>query len=194
MRMIKTGVILGSTREGRLGEMVAKWIAAKAATRSELQVELLDLKSYPLAPYPYPNPPKVFEKSYPDEAARNWVAKVNEQDAFIIVTPEYNHGYPAALKNALDHVYAGWNEKAVAFCAYGGLSGGIRAVQQLRQVVIELQMAPVRDEVVIPFIGRAFKDGKPLDEVMEKRADAMLDSFTWWAKVLSEGRKNYPRR
>jgi NAD(P)H-dependent FMN reductase len=118
------------------------------------------------------------------------VATIESLDAFIIVTPEYNHGYPASLKNALDYAYRGWNRKPVAFVSYGGVSGGIRAVQQLRQVAIELQMAPIREEVNIPFIHRALsEEGTPIDELPRKRLAAVFRDLEWWGTTLKAGRE-----
>jgi NAD(P)H-dependent FMN reductase len=192
---LKVGIILGSTRKARMGERVARWIHRLAVARGDLDVELVDLKDWPLPNYEDPVGPKQAELSYTTVVERGWVAKINGFDAFILVTPEYNHGYPAPLKNALDHVYSGWNHKPVAFVSYGGSSGGVRAVQQLRQVAIELQMAPLRDEVNIPFVSRAFDDaGEPHDAFHGRRAATMFDQLTWWTAVLKEGRAAHPVR
>jgi NAD(P)H-dependent FMN reductase len=105
------------------------------------------------------------------------------------VAPEYNHGYPAVLKNALDHVYAGWNKKPMGFVSYGGSSGGIRAVQQLRQVAIELQLAPLRDEVNIAFAMKALApDGTPTEAMHQTRLETLLDELTWWGQALQVAR------
>ncbi len=184
------GIIVGSTRQGRVGERVAKWVHSVAAKRERLAVELVDLLEWSFPYYPHPQSPKLAETSYEDPRERAWVALVTRLEGFIVVTPEYNHGYPAGLKNALDYAYAGWNRKPVAFVSYGGTSGGVRAVQQLRQVVVELQMAPVRDEVNIPFVSRAIDAaGVPSDELHHKRLDALLDALTWWAETLKQGRE-----
>jgi NAD(P)H-dependent FMN reductase len=183
------GLVLASTREKRQGERVARWVEREASRREAIGVQWIDLAEWPLANYRHPMPAKMAEKAYTDERERGWVDLVGRMDGFIIVTPEYNHGYPAALKNALDHVYAGWNRKPVAFVSYGGSSGGVRAVQQLRQVAIELQMAPIRDEVNLPFIGRALDaEGTPVDPFQHKRLDTMLTELTWWALTLKAGR------
>ena len=132
----------------------------------------------------------MMERNYADERERAWVRLIERLDGFIVVTPEYNHGYPAALKNALDYAYAGWNRKPVAFVSYGGAAGGVRAVQQLRQVVVELQMAPIRAEVNIPFAMKAFNErGEPSDPLHRKRASAMLNDLAWWTWALREGRR-----
>lgn len=187
---LNVAVIIASTREARLGDKVGRWVHAQAAQRAGWSVELVDLLAWPLPNYSAPTPAKLAEQSYADERLRGWVQLVSKFDVFIIVTPEYNHGYPGALKNALDHVYAGWNRKAVAFVSYGGTSGGVRAVQQLRQVVVELQLAPLRDEVNIPFIGRALDEaGVPRDELHAKRLSALLNELQWWGTTLKAGRE-----
>ena len=113
-----------------------------------------------------------------------------EADGYVLVTPEYNFGPPAVLKNALDHVYDPWNNKPVAFVGYGGTGGGVRAVQQLRLSVIELQMAPIRDSLVLPFARRLFaaEDGRILDDAYEPRAQRLLDQLVWWAVTLKAAR------
>ena len=186
---LKTGIIVGSTRQGRMGERVARWVEQRVKLRPALSTTWIDVAEWTFAPYPHAQPTKMAEKSYADPRERAWVELVAAQDAFIIVTPEYNHGYPAGLKNALDYTYAGWNKKPVAFVSYGGPSGGVRAVQQLRQVAVELQMAPLRDEVNLPFVFRALDDaGVPKDEHHHKRAEAMLDELVWWGNALAAAR------
>jgi NAD(P)H-dependent FMN reductase len=192
---VRVGIILGSTRQGRQGERVARWVEAQAKQRAAFTVELVDLAAWPLPNYPHPMSPKQAEASYADERERAWAALVKRFDAFIIVTPEYNHGYPAALKNALDFAYEGWNRKPVAFVSYGGSSGGVRAVQQLRQVAVELQLAVVRDEVNIPFVGRALDEqGAPKDDFHHKRLGALLEQLEWWAETLKAGRERAAAR
>jgi NAD(P)H-dependent FMN reductase len=184
------GLVLASTREGRMGERVARWVERAAALREELSLQWIDLGEWVFPFYWHPITTKIAEQSYSDERERAWVELVGRMDGFIIVTPEYNHGYPAGLKNALDYAYAGWNRKPVAFVSYGGASGGIRAVQQLRQVVVELQMAPVRAEVNIPFVNRALDErGEPKEEFHRKRLDILLTEIAWWAETLKAGRE-----
>ena len=184
------GIIVGSTRQGRLGERIARWVEGQAKGRPGWNVEWIDLLDWVFPFYPHPTSPKVSEHSYPDERQRAWVALVERMDGFIIVAPEYNHGYPAGLKNALDFAYTGWNKKPVAFVSYGGSSGGVRSVQQLRQVVVELQMAPLRDEVNIPFVPRAIDEhGRPNDEFHQKRLETLLTELRWWTDALKAGRE-----
>jgi len=183
------GIIVASTRTGRLGERIARWVEGEAKRRDAFAVEWIDLAEWVLPYYAHPMPTRIAEQTYADERERAWTGLVGRMDSFIIVTPEYNHGYPAALKNALDYAYAGWNRKPIAFVSYGGSSGGVRAVQQLRQVVIELQMAPIRDEVNIPFAMRAVDEhGVPKDEFPRKRLDALLTELAWWTSALKSAR------
>jgi len=189
---LRVGIIVGSVREGRRGEAFARWILGLASDRREVKAELLDLKDWPLPSYSFREGTTAAEQSYPpDSLAGRWAKKITAQDAFIIVTPEYNHGYPGALKNALDHLSAGWRHKPVAFVSYGGFAGGARAVEQLRLVAIELRMVPVRDEVNVKLVGfEADERGRPSDPLYAKRAEAMIDDLLWWARVAKQGRES----
>jgi NAD(P)H-dependent FMN reductase len=188
---VKIGIILGSTRNGRVGERVAAWIHGQAHARGDLEAELLDLRDYPLGFYEHPAPPMKAELSYTRDVEKRWWERINDKDGFVIVSPEYNHGYPGVLKNALDFAYAPWNRKAVALVSYGGAAGGVRAAEQLRLVSIELQMAPIRDEVNIPLAFKAFDDrGEPVDGRLNARAATMFRELVWWARVLRDGRAN----
>lgn len=190
--MIKIQVILGSTREGRRGDKVAKWIFGQLQKFPDVQAELLDLRDYPLPFYEDPASPSTLKGNYKSEVAKKWAQKVNESDGYILVTPEYNHGYSAVLKNALDYAYDEWGKKAVGIVSYGGQSGGIRAAEQLRLVAIELQMVPIQEAIHIQFIKTAFDEkGKPTDEErLNKKATHFLDQLLWWTKVLKPAREN----
>ncbi len=146
---IKIQIIIGSTRQKRFGEKPARYIADELKKRDDLQVELIDLKDWSLTFFDEPISPAGSQGKYANDLAGKWAAKVGEGDAYIFVTPEYNHGYPAVLKNALDWVFPQWNHKPVGFVGYGN-AGGARAIEQLRQVVIELQMLPIRNAIQIP--------------------------------------------
>jgi NAD(P)H-dependent FMN reductase len=183
-------IILGSTREGRFGDRVANWFYGLAAEREDLIAELIDLRDWPL---PFFNEPTSPITGHYAPEARAWAARVAEGDGYVFVTPEYNFGYPAVLKNALDHLYHEWNNKPVAFVSYGGTAGGSRAVQQLREVVVELQMAPIRAGIVIPFARRLFdENGEIKDESYNARANALLDQLLWWARALKAARAGDP--
>lgn len=179
-------IIVGSVREGRRGEPVARWFADIASARDDLTCEVADLKELALPLLIAPKSPSSGE--YGPEQTR-WAERVAGADGYVLVTPEYNHGYPPALKNALDLVYAEWNRKPMGCVSYGGASGGVRAVQQLRQVAVELQMAPVRANVAIPRVFRRIGDDGRFDgEEFADSAAGLLDELVWWSRALASAR------
>lgn len=190
--MLKVKVILGSTRPGRFSEKITPWLQSELSKRTDLEVEILDLKEHELPYFDMPmSPAYVQDGNYGSEAVNAWAKKIGEADAYIIVAPEYNHGYTAVLKNALDVVYGEWNNKAVGFVAYGSVGGG-RAVEQLRQVAVELQMASVRTAVHInaPWL-LTNEDGTLKDGILDTYTDSlngMLDQLTWWGDALKTAR------
>ena len=145
---IKIKVIIGSTRPNRFSEKPAFWILEEVRKKEGVIAELLDLRDYPMPFFDQPIPPAMNGGKYTNEIVKTWAGKIKDGDAFIIVTPEYNHGYPAVLKNALDLIFLEWNKKPVGFVSYGN-AGGARSVEQLRQVVIELQMVPIKNAIHI---------------------------------------------
>jgi NAD(P)H-dependent FMN reductase len=185
-------VIVGSTREGRFGEKAAAWVMDRLGGRSDLEVELVDLRDYPLPFYDQTVPPAYGHRDYAPDVAR-WAAKVQEADGYIIVTAEYNHGYPAVLKNALDHVFPEFNRKPVTFVGYGN-TGGARAIEQLRLVAVELELAPVRHAVhILPaLMVPALRHEGPFDPELFASLDGRLDTaatdLTWWADALAAAR------
>jgi NAD(P)H-dependent FMN reductase len=144
--MTKIGIILGSTRPGRNGEAVAKWVLDVAKQRTDAEFELVDLLDYNLPHYDEPIPASMGQYSHPHTL--QWADKIDSFDGFVIVTPEYNHSTSGALKNAIDFLFAEWNNKAVGFVSYGSV-GGARAVEHLRLIVGELMMADVRAQVAL---------------------------------------------
>jgi NAD(P)H-dependent FMN reductase len=183
---LKILVIMGSTREGRFGETVASWFFGLASNRIDLDAELIDLRDFPLR---FLAEPKTETDTRVDDTAAQWAAKVGGADGYVIVTPEYNHGYSAVLKNAIDHLYREWNNKPVGFVSYGGGAGGSRAMEQLRTVAIELQMAPIREGLTIAMARTLFDEhGQPADPAMDDRATSMLNQLTWWAQALKAAR------
>lgn len=144
--MIKTAIIIGSTRPGRAGEAVARWVHQIAQQRKDAQFELVDLKDFNLPLLDEPVPPSMGKYSQPHTKA--WAAKIDAFDAFVFVTPEYNHATSGALKNAIDFLYREWNNKAAGFVSYGSALGA-RAVENLRLVMGELQVADVRSQVML---------------------------------------------
>jgi NAD(P)H-dependent FMN reductase len=180
-------VIVGSTRANRFSEKPAKWIFDLATARGEFAVELLDLRDYPLPFFEEAMPPGLAKDQYTNPVVVKWRDKIREADGFVICTPEYNHGYPAVLKNALDYTYYAWARKPVAFVSWGG-AGGTRGVEQLRLVAVELDMAPSRWAVHIPnpwFV----KDIADLDTEQNRQAAAsLLDHLVWWGGALKSAR------
>lgn len=175
--MKKIKIILGSSREGRNGKKVADWFVKQTESfRKELDFELLDLKDWAI-PF-FDNPVSPAMGGEPVGVAKKWAQKIAEADGIIIVTPEYNHGYSAVLKNSLDVIYKEWNYKPVSFVSYGAVSGGIRAVEQLKQVVLELKMYPMHEEVNIHYVWQAFDEsGEPVDNSLNEKAKALLDTI-----------------
>ncbi len=179
-------IILGSTRQNRQGQAVARWAAERASRHPNADFELVDLKEWALLFFESAVPPALGKY---DPAIRPWAEKVDSADGFLFVTPEYNHGYPAALKNALDHLYREWGHKPAAVVSYGAYGGGYRAAEQLRQVLVELRMVPVREQVGVPIVWQAFDEqGQTHDRRLEHAADAMLDELIWWAATLNAAR------
>ncbi len=170
-------IIVGSTRPGRAGAPIAQWFAARAKDHGGFDVTVVDLAELALPLLDEPNHPRLGQ--YTQQHTKDWSAIADAADAFVIVTPEYNYGYPASVKNAIDYLHREWQHKPVGFVSYGGVAAGTRAVQQLKQVVTTLRMLPVTDSVNIPFYNQ-FLDSDGVfqpNEVLEQAADAMLDEL-----------------
>ncbi len=190
---MKIGVILGSIRKVRRGGRVAKWLMPELSKIKEAKFELLDLRDYPLPFYAEDSSPDSLENGYTDEVATKWAAKIGEMDGFILIVSEYNHGPTAVLKNALDYVYKEWNKKPVGFVSYAtGAAGGIRAVEQLRQVVVELQMAPMHTAIhITSVLDTIDEEGKLLKGNYNERVIKMVEQLLWWANALKTARANH---
>ena len=181
MSKLKIGIVISTTRATRFGHKPAEWVKNIAAERNDMAVEILDLRDYPM-----PFFDEVASNAWvptTNEVAQRWQKKVAEFDGFIFVTAEYNHGIPAVLKNALDYAYPEWNKKAAALVGYGAV-GGSRAVEQLRLVAAELQLATIRTGVYIQgadFMA-ALREGKDLKEIphLQQGVRDMLDQLAWW--------------
>ena len=187
--MIKIHVIIGSTRQNRFSEKPARWIFEEVKKKEGIEAELLDLRDYPLPFFNEPASPAYMKEEYANPDARRWVQKIAEADGYIIVTPEYNHGYPAVLKNALDYGYSQWNNKPVGFVSYGTVAGA-RSVEQLRLVAIELQMAPIRNAVHIPAFWTLMDDkGDLKTDTLHDAAEKFLTQLVWWAHALKTARQ-----
>ena len=185
--MIRIGIIIGSTRPGRKGEPVGKWVYEIAQKRTDAEFELVDIKDFNLPLLDEPVPPIMGQYSKPHTKA--WAAKVGSFDGYVFVTPEYNHGVPGALKNAIDFLFREWNDKAAGFVSYGG-AGGARAVEQLRLVSAEVQMATVRNQVLLSMFTdfESFSVFKPAPH-HEKSVNAVFDQVVAWAGALRTLRK-----
>jgi NAD(P)H-dependent FMN reductase len=187
--MLKLAIVTGSTRPNRKAEAVAQWVHEIAKKRSDanVELELVDIATFELPLLDEPSPPSTGK--YEKEHTKRWSAKVDSFDGFVFVTPEYNHGTSAALKNALDFVYREWNNKAAGFVSYGS-AGGVRAVEHLRLVAAELQMATVRAQVVLSLSTdfEKYTTFKP-DPKHEKTVNTLFDQLTAWAGALQTVRK-----
>lgn len=186
----KIGIVISSTREGRFGDKPAKWVAELAANRGDLDVELIDLRDFPMPFFEEAASPAYAAPA--NAVARAWAAKVDSLDGFIFVTAEYNRAPTGVLKNALDYAYREFNRKPAAYVGYGGV-GAARAVEQLRLINVELQMAPTRTGVHIggaDFMG-LWQGGRSFEEMphLAESATAMLDELAWWAQALKTARE-----
>jgi NAD(P)H-dependent FMN reductase len=179
---LKVAIILGSTRPGRNGEAVARWVYDIAKKRSDAEFEYVDIKDFNLALLDEPIPPS--KGQYTKEHTKAWAAKIDSFDAFVFVTAEYNHGIPGALKNAIDYLYREWNNKATGFVSYGS-AGGVRSVEQLRLVMAEMQVATVRAQVQLSLVTdfENYTKFKPAP-FQEKNVDPMLDQVIAWGGAL----------
>jgi NAD(P)H-dependent FMN reductase len=175
--MPRLTVIIGSTRPGRAGLPIAEWFIERARAHGKFEVVVADLAELDLPLLNEANHPRLGR--YDHQHTKDWSAVVDASDAFVMVTPEYNYGYPAALKNAIDYLHAEWKYKPVGFVSYGGVAAGTRAVQQLKQVLTTLRMVPVFEGVNIPFHTQFIDDSGRVqaNETMELAADAMLDEL-----------------
>src|SRR6266480_1431139 len=190
--MITISVIAGSTRQGRFSEKPARWIFQHLQKRDGIEVRLLDLRDFPMPFFDQPAPPAMPGRApYEHEAVKRWTAEIAASDGFIFVTPEYNYGPPAVLKNAIDWVYPEWNRKAAGFVSYGSALGA-RGVQQLRATAIELQLAPVRSSVHIPVatLWAHYQGGDVEAGLAELEAPAktLIDDLLWWTAALKAAR------
>lgn len=182
-RPLRLAVIIASTRTGRFGETVARWFVTRAQQHDDLQLDVIDLYGLQL--------PDNLDDSPQTKA---FTARIDAADAFVIVTPEYNHGYPAGLKRAIDAVRDEWRAKPVGFVSYGGLAGGLRAVEQLRQVFAELHAVGIRNTVSFHMAYDQFdSDGQVRDpETANTAAATLLRQLVWWARALHAARVAQP--
>jgi NAD(P)H-dependent FMN reductase len=182
MKLLKIAIIIGSTRPGRNGEAVAKWVYELAQKRTDAEFELVDLKDFNLPLLDEPVPPSMGQYSKPH--TKTWAAKIASFDGYVFVAPEYNHGISGALKNAIDFLFAEWKNKAAGFVSYGG-AGGARAVEQLRLVLAEVQIATVRNQVLLSMFTdfESFSVFKPLAR-HEKSVNDVVDQVIAWGGAM----------
>ncbi|HUY78555.1 MAG TPA: NAD(P)H-dependent oxidoreductase [Ktedonobacterales bacterium] len=183
-------IIIGSARDERQGERVAQWLTkeiANSPAAAEMAIEVIDLRDWPL---PFFNEHPASGK-LDDTIVGEWMRKVAEADAYIIVAPEFNHSFTGALKNALDYGYRSWRDKPVAFVGYGGdVVGGARAVEQLRLVAIELQMAPIRNAIYLPGVRGQFDErGALRNPQLATKVAPLVEQLFWWSRALQAARQ-----
>ena len=188
---LKIGIVLGSTRPNRNGEAVAKWVFEHAQQRTDADVELVDVADFNLPLLDEPIPPS--QGKYSKDHTKRWAAKIESFDAYVFVTPEYNHATSGAMKNALDFLYREWNNKAAGFVAYGS-AGGVRAVENLRLICAELQIATVRAQVAFSLMTdfENYSTFKPA-EYQQKTLSTMLDQLVAWGTAMKTVREGARR-
>lgn len=186
--MFRIAVIIASTRQGRFADTVAHWFTSQARQRADFDLDVIDLRDVPLRQVQQ----TPFECD--DPAVHALAARIDAADGIVVITPEYNHGYPASLKLAIDSVHRPWHAKPVGFVSYGGISGGLRAVEQLRLVFAELHAVTIRDTVSFAMAHTQFDaQGYPHDaDAVNGAAKTLIDQLTWWARALREARLAQP--
>jgi NAD(P)H-dependent FMN reductase len=192
--MSKLLVIVGSTRPGRAADLVVPWVTSAARAHDGFDTEVADLRDWPLPMFAEHAGTigDISDPTYSEPIVQAWNKRVKQADAFIVVTPEYNHSVPGGLKNAIDTVWLsyGFRNKPVAVVGYSGsIGGGIRAIEHLAHVFIEVEAVPLRNAVVIPFVRTAFgEDGEPVNPELDIRLQVMLDDLAWWSSALEKAR------
>jgi NAD(P)H-dependent FMN reductase len=187
-------VIVGSTRPTRAADLVLPWVLERARDHEAFEVETLDLRDWPLPMFAehVGSIGDFNDPSYSDPLVRQWNRKVKEGDAYLVVTPEYNHSVPAVLKNAIDSVFVSFalRQKPLAAVGYsGGVAGGVRAIEHLAHIAIEADMVPIRSSVIIPFVTSAFDEsGHPINPLTDTALEILLDDLAWWSDALAAAR------
>jgi NAD(P)H-dependent FMN reductase len=191
--MLKLVIVIGSVREGRFGPVVTSWVAGQATAHGAFEVATVDLADYEI-PLALPAAsPKYAGTDYPRPAEMAALtSRLDQADAFILVTPEYNHSYPASLKAAIDWHFTQWTAKPVGFVSYGGAAGGRHAVLHLENVLTELHAVTIRDGLAFPNYYTSWQDGQPLDAAAAGYAKTLLDQLAWWAAALRGARDTTP--
>ncbi len=185
-------VIVGSTRDNRFSERAATWVMHHLSARDDMDVELVDLRDHPLPFFDAVAPART-GRDYESAATARFGEAIDRGDGYVMLTPEYNHGYSAVLKNAIDHTFVEWNRKPVSFVGWGNV-GGARAVEQLRLVAVEVELAPIRHavhllpDVLVPALRADTFEVSMLDAAVP-RLDVMAADLTWWATALATARE-----
>jgi NAD(P)H-dependent FMN reductase len=192
--MSKLQIIIGSTRPTRAADKVAPWVIERSMSHPAFDVEVLDLRDWPL-PIFAENLGTIGDfndPTYSDPVVRRWNHKIKEADAYLVITPEYNHSIPGVLKNAIDNVFISFafrNKPIVAVGYSGGIAGGVRAIEHLAQIAIEAELVPLRTAVIIPQVADAFDNaGQPVNPVTDISLGIALDDLAWWSGALERAR------
>lgn len=194
--MSKLHIIIGSTRPGRAADLVAPWVIDRAKNHGGFDVEVLDLRDWalPMFTETFDTVGDFNNPTYSSPIVRSWNQKIAEGDAFLVITPEYNHSVPAVLKNAIDSVFVSFafRNKPIAAVGYsGGISGGVRAVEHLVQIAVEAEMMPLRTATILPQVFQAFTaDHQPVNPVAEISLRTSLEDLKWWSETLEAARDN----
>ncbi len=183
---VRLAVLVGGGRGSQLAPVLTEWFTSEAGQRADLTIDVVDLASEPDLPLTKPAWPPA------EDSPAAIGPRLAAADAFVVVTPEYNHSFPAVLKNAIDWHLAQWRAKPVGFVSYGGRSGGLRAVEHLRQVFCELHAVSIRDTLSFHGTGTFDEHGRPTDAGCDAAAKAMLDQLVWWALALRDARQKRP--
>jgi NAD(P)H-dependent FMN reductase len=191
--MFKLQIIVGSTREGRSAEPLVPWVVDRAKAHGAFDVELLDLRQWPLPLFQetMATVGDIANPTYSQPLVKKWNQTIASGDAFLLITPEYNHSTSGVLKNAIDNVFLsfGFRHKPMGFVGYSmGIGAGARAVEHLAQIAFELEAHALRDTVLFPYVAQAFKDGAPTAPATEASLKITLDDLAWWAEVLKAAR------
>ncbi|MEA2640031.1 MAG: hypothetical protein QOF51_1425 [Chloroflexota bacterium] len=191
--MLKLKLIIGSTRDGRAADLVAPWLIDRATRHGVFAVDVLDLRDWPLPMFAetIQTVGDFADPTYSDPIVKRWNQRIKDGDAFLFLTPEYNHSVPGVLKNAIDNVFVsfGFRNKPAAFVGYsGGIAAGVRAIEHLAHIAIEAEMVPLRNTVLIAQVQTAFDGTTPRDPAAEASLGIVLDDLQWWGTLLQHAR------
>ena len=192
--MSRLQIIVGSTRPTRAADRVVPWVVTRATAHGAFAVEVLDLRDWPLPIFAehFGTIGDFGDPTYSEPIVRRWNHKIKEADAYLIITPEYNHSIPGVLKNAIDNVFVSFalrNKPLVTVGYSGGIAGGVRAIEHMAQIAIEAELVPLRSSVIIPHVTEAFdEDGEPINPVAEISLGVALDDLAWWSSALERAR------